>query len=845
MSTDESADSGSKKKKSKGAPAEYGADNISHLKGIEGIRKRPAMYIGDTNQSGLHHLIFEVVDNSIDEAVNGHATSIRIQINADESVSISDDGRGIPVAIAPSDEEKRSALEIVLTEIHAGGKFDRESGYTLGTGGLHGVGITAVNAVSEWLTAEIQRDGSIWSMEFEKGVRTAELKKIGKSTKTGTKLTFRADAEIFPETKFSYDRLHRRLHELSFLTPGVRIVLFDERTKKTDEFYSEKGISEFVEYLNRTQTPIVSEVISIQGELPAGDGQGMVQVDISFQHNDGYNETVRCFANNIYNPDGGTHESGFRGALTRSMNNYGKKEGAFKDVSPTGEDFREGLTAVVTVRVPDPKFEAQTKVKLANNDVEGIVGSVVYDALTKYFEENPKDAKRIAQKAVNAAEAREAARKSREMVRRKGALTTGGLPEKLRDCRSRELAITELYLVEGDSAGGSADTGRDSNTQAILPLRGKILNVEKAQLVKILDNNEIANIYKAVGLSPAAAAEDLDISKRRYGKIIVMTDADVDGSHIRTLLLTFLFRHMRELVKEGHIYIAQPPLYRVVQRSKTRYVQTHEEMMTELIELGLDGAEVIMKEDDAVFEGENLRTLVSLIGGLEEPFVTLERRGIDLRTLDENAENGSMPRFRIMVAGDASWFQTRQDLEKFLDEEKAKLGSEDVEVADEADAESAPEKEGDDAEAEEQKFQILDLHEVRDINKAMAKLKDYGIELKDLQPAGTRNGEPYHPFGVKSDDNTIPLSSLRDLPPTLRKMGEKGLKLTRFKGLGEMNPDELFETSMDPDNRILMQVTMDDAAAADEIFRVLMGDQVEPRRQFIEQHALEVKDLDV
>ena len=848
MSTDESENSEETEsekpagKKSDGPPAEYGAGNISHLKGIEGIRKRPAMYIGDTNQSGLHHLIFEVVDNSIDEAVNGHATSIRIQINADESVSISDDGRGIPVAIAPSDEEKRSALEIVLTEIHAGGKFDRESGYTRGTGGLHGVGITAVNAVSEWLTAEIQREGSTWSMEFEKGVRTAELKKIGKSSKTGTKLTFKADAEIFPETKFSYDRLHRRLHELSFLTPGVRITLFDERTKKTDEFYSEKGISEFVEYLNRTQTPIVSEVICIQGELPAGDGQGMVQVDISFQHNDGYNETVRCFANNIYNPDGGTHESGFRGALTRSMNNYGKKEGAFKDVTPTGEDFREGLTAVVTVCVPDPKFEAQTKVKLANNDVEGIVGSVVYDALTKYFEENPKDAKRIAQKAVNAAEAREAARKSREMVRRKGALTTGGLPEKLRDCRSRELAITELYLVEGDSAGGSADTGRDSNTQAILPLRGKILNVEKAQLVKILDNNEIANIYKAVGLSPAAAVEDLDISKRRYGKIIVMTDADVDGSHIRTLLLTFLFRHMRQLVKEGHIYIAQPPLYRVVQRSKTRYVQTHEEMMTELIELGLDGAKVVMKEDDAVFEGDNLQTLVSLISSLEEPFVTLERRGIDLRTLEENADSGQMPRFRIMIAGNASWFLTRQDLEKFLDEEKAKRGGEELEVADEL-----AEADGDDAdtETEEQKFQILDLHEVRDINKALAKLKDYGVELKDLQPAGTRNGEPYQPFSVGSDDNTISLGSLRDLPPTLRKMGEKGLKLTRFKGLGEMNPDELFETSMDPENRVLLQVTMEDAAAADEIFRVLMGDQVEPRRQFIERHALEVKDLDV
>lgn len=821
---------------------EYGADDIRHLKGIEGIRKRPAMYIGDTEHFGLHHLVFEVVDNSIDEAVNGHATTIKVKVNADGSVSISDNGRGIPVAVSKGDEENRTALEIVLTEIHAGGKFDRDSGYKTGTGGLHGVGITAVNAVSEWLEAEIRRDKVVYQMEFEKGVRTSELKQVGKSERTGTKLTFKPDAEIFSDVKFSYDTLQRRLQELAFLTPGVKIQLIDERSDQKEEFYSEEGIAEFVSHLNRTQNAIIPEVVRLQGELPAGDGHGMVQVDVALQHNDGYTENVRCFANNIHNPDGGTHESGFRGALTRSMNNYGKKENLYKDTTPAGEDFREGLTAIISVRVPDPKFESQTKVKLANNDVEGIVSSVVYDGLLKFFEENPAVAKKMAQKAQNAAEAREAARKSREMVRRKGALTTGGLPEKLRDCRSRELDITELYLVEGDSAGGSADTGRDSNTQAILPLRGKILNVEKAQLVKILDNNEIANIYKAVGLSPAAAAEDLDISKRRYGKIIVMTDADVDGSHIRTLLLTFIFRHMKELLKQGHIYIAQPPLYRVVQRSKTRYVQTHEEMMTELIELGLNGAEVIMHEDDAVFEGEHLRTLVSLIGGLEEPFVTLERRGIELKTLEKHAQNGSLPRFRIMVAGEETWFQKRQDLENYLDEQKQKRGGEDFEVADD---ENSIDSNGAGDTKDDLKLQILDLHEVRDINKALAKLKDYGVEINDLQSAGTRNGEPYHPFGVRSDDSTIPLGSLRDLPPTLRKMGEKGLKLTRFKGLGEMNPDELFETSMDPDNRILMQVTMDDAAAADEIFRVLMGDQVEPRREFIEQHALEVTDLDV
>ncbi len=824
-----------------GGGSEYTADDIRHLKGIEGIRKRPAMYIGDTDQAGLHHLVFEVVDNSIDEAVNGHATRIIVKINADESVTISDDGRGIPVANVTNDEQARSALEIVLTEIHAGGKFDRDSGYKLGTGGLHGVGITAVNAVSEWLTAEIRRENTIWRMDFEKGVRSSELQQVGRSDTTGTSLTFKPDPEIFPETKFSYDRLQRRLHELAFLTPGIHIELIDERTDKRDEFYSEEGIAEFVEFLNRTQNPIVPEVIRVQGELEN------VQVDVALQHNDGYNETVRCFANNIYNPDGGTHESGFRAALTRSMNAHAKKENLFKDITPTGEDFREGLTAVVSVRVPDPKFEAQTKVKLANNEVEGIVSSVVYDGLTRFFEENPAIARKMAQKAQNAAEAREAARKSREMVRRKGALTTGGLPEKLRDCRSRELEATELYLVEGDSAGGSADTGRDSNTQAILPLRGKILNVEKAQLVKILDNNEISNIFKAVGLSPTPAMEDMDISKRRYGKIILMTDADVDGSHIRTLLLTFIFRHMKELLKQGHIYIAQPPLYRVVQRNKTRYVQTHEQMMTELIELGLNGSQVYFREDQAIFEGEHLRTLVTLISSLEAPFIALERRGVDLKVLQEHARDSVLPRFRVITAGDEHWFTTRNELQAFLENIRQEKP-----VADAPPVDAPPVVAAADAEASEaeptpaaDRLQILELHEVREINKTLNRMKDYGVSVADLQPAGTRNGEPVFPFEVRSDGTVVALSSLRELPPSLRKLGEKGLRLTRFKGLGEMNPDELFETSMDPDNRVLLQVTMEDAAAADEIFRILMGDQVEPRREFIEQHALDVKDLDI
>ncbi|NOX56325.1 MAG: DNA gyrase subunit B, partial [Planctomycetes bacterium] len=517
---------------------EYSEKQIRALEGVEGIRMRPAMYIGDTTSRGLHHLVYEVVDNSIDEAVNGHATFIGVKINADGSVTCVDDGRGIPVGPMP-EMEGRSALEVVFTEIHAGGKFDRESGYKTGTGGLHGVGLTAVNALSEWLEVEVRRDGHVWTMGFVRGHVVEPLQKLGKSDTTGTKVTFFPDPEIFPDTRFSYDVLAKRLQELAFLNAGLRIRISDERTGQSDEFQYHKGLIEFVQYLNRTENPLFPQVIAIEGQ------QEGVQVDVALQYTDGSSENIRCFANNIYNLEGGTHLSGFKSALTRSINNYGKKEGIFKDRVPSGDDFREGLTAVISVRVPEPQFEGQTKTKLGNSEVEGIVTSVVNDGLNRFFEENPSVAKVIANKGLLAAEAREAARRAREMVRRKGALTTGGLPEKLRDCRSRDMESTELYLVEGDSAGGSADTGRDSETQAVLPLRGKILNVEKAQLVKILDNNEIANIFRAIGIPPGAELED--VQKRRYGKVILMTDADVDGSHIRTLLLTFFFR--QELIQ--------------------------------------------------------------------------------------------------------------------------------------------------------------------------------------------------------------------------------------------------------------------------------------------------------
>ena len=800
---------------------DYTASQITALTGVEGIRMRPAMYIGDTTPRGLHHLVFEVVDNSIDEAVNGHATTVTVNLNDDGSVGVQDDGRGIPVG--PLEVlEGRSALEVVFTEIHAGGKFDREGGYRTGTGGLHGVGLTAVIALSEWLEVEVHRNDQMFTMNFERGQMTQPLKELGKSTKSGTHVKFRPDPEIFPDTNFTFDTLARRLQEVAFLNAGVRILISDHRSDRTEEFCYEK------------------EVISIQGQ------QDDVEVDVAVQYHMDFTETVRTFANNINNIEGGTHLSGFRSALTRSINNYGKKENLFKDATPTGDDFREGLTAVIAVRVPDPQFEGQTKTKLGNSEVEGIVTSVVHEGLTKFLEANPKIAKLVAGKGMRAAEAREAARKAREMIRRKGALTTDGLPEKLLDCRSRTLEETELYLVEGDSAGGSADTGRDSDIQAILPLRGKILNVQKAREAKVLQNKEVTNIFKAIGVPPGAQLDD--VAKRRYGKIILMTDADVDGSHIRTLLLTFLYRHMESLIREGCVYIAQPPLYRVIRgRKKPRYVQTHEQMMSELVELGADGSRVEL-DDEQVLEGEALERVITLLNGLEEPLQTLERRGVDLRWLvgEHVGEDGRLPRYRVFLGRDQHWFHTTENRDAFLAAEEEKHGGE-FEVADNDDA--SPSDNGDTpsngSEVKGPQLKPTNLHEVKSINTALDDLKGYGITVHDLLPAGNRDGEPYFPLRLVNSESESQLSSFRDLVPAVRSLGEKGLKITRFKGLGEMDPEELWATSMDSQSRHLLQVTVEDAAAAHDLFSVLMGDDVEPRRKFIEEHALDVKNLDV
>ncbi len=808
----------------KNPPSEYTAENIQVLEGIEAIRTRPARYIGDTAMRGLHHLIYEVVDNSIDEAMAGFCRNIFVKINVDGSVTIGDDGRGIPVDEHPT--EKISALEVILTKEHSGGKFDHES-YKV-SGGLHGVGVTCVNALSEWLEVEVRRDGHVYTQEYEKGEPTTRVTAVGKASNTGTKVTFKPDGTIFPDTKFRFETVENRLRELAFLNPGIHIKLTDERDRREVEFRYDGGIVEFVKHLNRTETVLHPEVFHVRRE------QDRVQVEVAVQYNEGFTECVYCYVNNINTIEGGTHLTGFRAAITRSINNYGKKQEFFKEITPIGDDFREGLTAVVSLRVPDPQFEGQTKTKLGNSEVEGIVTTVVHDSLSSFLEETPSAAKKIVEKALLAAEARESARKARELTRRKGAMSSGGLPGKLRDCRRHEVEGSELFLVEGDSAGGSADSGRDSEFQAILPLRGKILNVEKARLDKVLASEEIRNIFAALGILPG----EEDISKRRYGKIVLMTDADVDGSHIRTLLLTFFYRQLPKLVSGGHVYVAQPPLFRVRQRKQSRYVQTDEEMRRELQSLGLEGAE-LRRADGTVFQGDQLQQLANTLMTMEDPILALERRGLGLRNLVErrHTETGLLPVFHVLCGADEYWFATKELMDSFLQNAQAERGEE-FELADDE------HKNGNGKTA--QLLRVSELHEIRTLNKVLPELRSFSLDLDALLPEETSNGADRPPaFVLRRGESEVPLNDLRGLLPSIRKLGERGLTITRFKGLGEMDAEELWETTMNPAQRTLLQVRMDDVQKAEEMFRILMGEQVEPRRDFIETHALEVRNLDV
>jgi DNA gyrase subunit B len=813
---------------------EYSAEDLKHLSDLEHVRQRPSMYIGDTARRGLHHLVYEVVDNSIDEAMAGHAKNIHVTINIDGSVTVQDDGRGIPVEQHP--DLGFSTLQGVMTVLKFGGKFDKGAYRT--SGGLHGVGVTVVNFLSEWCEVEVSRGGYIWQQEYERGVPTGEVRRVGSTTRVGTKTTFKPDPQIFPNTKFEYGTIQKRMQELAFLNRGVRIICRDERVKEGDTFYYERGIIEFVEHLNRASEPIHNDILYFATETDE------IGIEVAMQHSGEYTENVHSFVNNINTIEGGTHLSGFRAALTRALTNYGKKEDIFKDLTPTGEDFREGLTAVLSLRVPHPQFEGQTKTKLGNSEVEGIVTSAVGDFLKKYLEENPKSAKAILQKGLVAAEARESARKARQLIRdRKGALAGRGLPGKLRDCTSRDVQRCELYLVEGDSAGGSAEGGRLREFQAILALRGKIINAYKSREDKVLSNEEVRAMISAIG---AGIGEEADLSKRRYNKVVIMTDADVDGSHIRTLLLTFFYRQMQHLIEGGHVYIAQPPLFRVRHKKDTRYVQTEEEMKAELLDLGLKDA-AFDPGNGHLIEGDAMARLCRTLAAMEEAIIALERRGISLRAHAGRHDPvlNKLPIYHVYVGRQEHWFATREALDKFLHEREVEAGE--VKLTDELlRGTSDPEKlaaAGENGQPGRQ-VHIVELHEVRTLNNCLSDLRSLGFEIDSLLPQ-ERTGTELPRYVLRRGENEIGLEDLRGMLPAVRDAGARGLTITRFKGLGEMNAEELRETTLDPTNRTLVQVTMEDAYAADDLFRVLMSDKVEPRREFIEKHALEVRNLDV
>jgi DNA gyrase subunit B len=814
--------------------ADYRPEDLQHLSDMEHVRKRPAMYIGDITSRGLHHLVYEVVDNSIDEAMAGFAKNVKVIVNTDGSVTVEDDGRGIPVE--PHDQLSKelgrevSTLEGVMTVLKFGGKFEKGAYQT--SGGLHGVGVTVVNFLSQWCEVEVFRDGHVYQQEYERGIPLGPVQRVGTTKKVGTKTTFKPDATIFQTTKFTYDVLYKRLQELAFLNSGVRIEFLDERTNEGEQFYYERGITQFVEYLNRASDTLHKDVIHFSGEQ---DGIGL---EIALQYSAEFTENLHSYVNNIHTFEGGTHVSGFRSALTRSLNNYGKKENIFpKDLALTGDDFREGLTTVISLRVPHPQFEGQTKTKLGNGEVEGIVNSAFGDFLAKYLEENPKVAKAIVRKAVLAAEAREAARKAKDILRtRKDALGGGGLPGKLRDCISRVVEKCELYLVEGDSAGGSAEGGRLREFQAILPLRGKIINAYKSREDKVLANEEVQSMIQAIG---CGFGIEQDLTKRRYNKVIIMTDADVDGSHIRTLLLTFFYRQMYQLVANGHVFVAQPPLFRVRSKKDTYYVQTEEEMKSQLLEKGLSDA-VLEIEDGRQIQGEEMRSLCYTLASMEESLLALERRGINLRAhaLRADSETGKLPVIHVLFNGREYWLRGRVTLEEFLKEQETKAGAEPA--VDESNATAATEGKN----GMEPHIHVTELHEVRTINSALPELVKMGFDIQALIPQD-RTGIEIPRYVLRRGDSEIALNDLRALLPGVRAAGEKGLHVTRFKGLGEMNPEELRETTLDPANRTLIQISMRDVGAADDMFRVLMGDKVEPRREFIEKHSLDVRNLDV